>query len=126
MATTNELIEQGIMAIKSGNKVAARELLFHALQLNKHNEKTWLWLSGAVDSDAERKYCIEKVLELNPQNLAAQRGISNLAHISALPPTDTTTPAIDEVSVIQKPKKVTKLPFSQRIQKIAVSPNNLF
>jgi len=75
---SDELLKQGIAACKAGRKVEARELLFQALELDRHNEQAWLWLSSVVDTDAERHTCLEEVLVLNPANVAARRGLEQM------------------------------------------------
>jgi hypothetical protein len=72
------LTQQGITALQANDKARAHDLLGKALHIEPHNEQAWLWLSGAVQSDAERRYCLERVLVLNPHNTAAQRGIAIL------------------------------------------------
>ena len=75
MTTPTELTAQGIAALKAGDKVLAYGLLTQSLGVNPQNELAWLWLSGVVQDDAERKYCLEQVLDLNPGNEAARRGL---------------------------------------------------
>jgi hypothetical protein len=80
-ATSNHadlLTQQGIAALQSNDKPGAYEMLGRAVQLAPHNEQAWLWLSGAVATDAERRYCLEQVLVINPRNSAAQRGMALL------------------------------------------------
>lgn len=48
------LREQGIAALKAGDVAHARELLAQAIQHNPRDEVSWLWLSGAVDTDRDR------------------------------------------------------------------------
>ena len=74
----SDLVQQGIAAIKAGDKAEARQLLAQALRADPWNEQAWLWLSGAVESDDERLMCLNKVLEVNPGNGAAQRGVAML------------------------------------------------
>ena len=64
--TSEELRKQSIAAYKAGRRAQARELLLKALQMDRHNEQTWLWLSAVADTDAERRVCLEEVLVLNP------------------------------------------------------------
>ena len=73
--TTDDLLKQGIAALKAGHRDVARSLLAQAVEQDKHNETAWLWLSGAMDTDEERYACLEKVLEINPDNEAAKRGM---------------------------------------------------
>jgi hypothetical protein len=82
-----QLLAQGIEAVKSGDRPRARELLARAIQLNPADDRVWLWLSGAVETDDERRRCLERVLQLNPGNQAAQRGLAAITSAaSALPP----------------------------------------
>jgi hypothetical protein len=76
--TTDDLLRQGIAALKAGGKAEARSLLRQVVEQDEHNEMAWLWLSGAVDTDEERRTCLENVLAINPNNVAAQRGIEAL------------------------------------------------
>lgn len=72
------LVEEGIAAFKEGQRVKAQELLTQAVELNERNEKAWLWLSGAVDADEDRRVCLENVLAINPDNAAALSGLARL------------------------------------------------
>jgi hypothetical protein len=72
------LTQQGIAALQSNDKPRAYEMLGRAVQIEPHHEQAWLWLSGAVATDAERRYCLEQVLVINPRNSAAQRGMTLL------------------------------------------------
>jgi hypothetical protein len=37
-----------------------------------------LWLSGVVDTNEDKRICLENVLVLNPGSLAAKRGLEKL------------------------------------------------
>ncbi len=76
--TNTDTSEQGIAALQSGHKAEARALLVQALQQDKRNETAWLWLSGAVKTNAERRACLEEVLAINPGNEMAKRGLERL------------------------------------------------
>jgi hypothetical protein len=78
MTDTNDLLKQGIAALKAGQKAEARHLLERVVQQDENNETTWLWLSGAVDTDSERIYCLRQVLSINPNNEMARRGLTAL------------------------------------------------
>jgi tetratricopeptide (TPR) repeat protein len=80
------LADQGIAALQSGQSEQARELLTQSLQLDPHNIRAWLWLSGAVDSPDEQRYCLEQVLALDPHHEAARRGLQSLAPEQTAPP----------------------------------------
>ena len=70
----NTELQQGIAAVKAGNKQLALDMLMRATQSPDAAEMAWLWMSSVVNDDAERLYCIERVLRLNPQNANAQKG----------------------------------------------------
>ncbi len=78
------LTQQGITALKQGNKLAALGLLRQATQNNPKDLSAWLWLSGAVDTDQERFDCLKKVLEIDPNNQTAQKGIAKLVSTGKL------------------------------------------
>jgi tetratricopeptide (TPR) repeat protein len=73
------LLRAGIDALKAGDNARARELLGQAIRRNPRDERAWLWLSGALETDRERRQCLERVLELNPHNAAARNGLAMLA-----------------------------------------------
>jgi hypothetical protein len=74
----NALVEDGIRAYRAGEKERARELLQQATDIDSENEKGWMWLSAVVESDEERRICLENVLYINPNNENATRGLSKL------------------------------------------------
>lgn len=82
---SNERLQAGIRAYKAGDRAGARQLLREALELDRTNEKAWLWLSGVVDSDAERRRCLQNVLKLDPTNEAAHKGLARLQAAAAPP-----------------------------------------
>ena len=63
-----ELEERGIEAARAGQKDEARRLLQHSLRLESANDNAWLWLASVAKDKRERLLCLQKVLELNPQN----------------------------------------------------------
>ena len=64
--TTDDLSKRGITALNTGRKAEARSLLMQVVQQDEHNEMAWLWLSGAMDTDKDRRICLENVLAINP------------------------------------------------------------
>lgn len=74
----NDLTQQAVVALRSGNKIRARNLLKAALRQDPHDVDAWLWLSGAVDSDNERVDCLQNVLRIDPSNKAAAKGYTAL------------------------------------------------
>src|SRR5438552_1091733 len=87
------LLSAGIAALKAGDNARARELLGQAIRRNPRDERPWLWLSGAVETDPERRQCLERVLMLNPHNAAARNGLAMLAAAAADAPVAPVAPA---------------------------------
>src|SRR6185295_11071784 len=94
--------------LQANDKRRAYDLLGRAVQLEPHSEQAWLWLSGAVDSAAERRYCLERVLAINPHNAAALRGLAILP--PALPVSPAAASARREASEVADPTVVTYMP----------------
>lgn len=88
----------GIAALKAGEHELARDWLTRVVEVDRENERAWLWLSGALEDPTERRLCLENVLVLNPANEAAQRGLRLLAEAPAAPLPD---PAAGERGEIQ-------------------------
>lgn len=63
-----EFQEQGIQAAKAGQKDQARKFLQQAIRLEPRNETTWLWLASVAKDNRERLLCLQKVLQINPDN----------------------------------------------------------
>src|SRR5690606_17666936 len=79
--TVNSLVSDGIAACRAGDKVRAFDLLVQALHADARNETAWLWLSAAVNTKGEQRFCLERVLELNPQNVAVRQGLLRLSQV---------------------------------------------
>ena len=72
------IVDQAIAVLKDGDKVRGAELLAQVIQRDPNNELAWLWLSAIVGTAAERRFCLERVQAINPQNAAVQRGLQTL------------------------------------------------
>lgn len=71
-----DLLQQGIVAARSGQREAARALLMQVVEGDERNEQAWLWLAGVVDGSEDIRTCLQNVLDLNPANLQAQQGLA--------------------------------------------------
>jgi tetratricopeptide (TPR) repeat protein len=83
--------------------------LLALLELDENNEQAWLWLSGVVDDDADRRVCLENVLALNPNQTAARKGLAKLDAES--PPKERVTktyPAVSPATAVLYPERLTK------------------
>lgn len=75
-------LQAGIVAARAGHRAEARELLQQALQADPRSEQGWLWMSAVVETDAERRLCLERVLSINPHNQTARAGLEKLNALS--------------------------------------------
>jgi hypothetical protein len=92
MTTAHDLLQHGIEALKAGRKAEARTLLMQVVQRDQYNELAWLWLSGAVETDDERRTCLENVLAINPHNSVAEQGLDSLKVRQGIRPLIVTPP----------------------------------
>lgn len=75
-----DTLQAGITAAREGRNAAeARALLQQALQAEPRSEQGWLWMSAVVETDDERRICLERVLTINPNNQTAQAGLEKLS-----------------------------------------------
>jgi len=71
-------LARGIQAAKRGDRIAASNLLYEVVDREPKNEIAWLWLSYVLDSEEDRRICLENVLTLNPHNRYARQGLARL------------------------------------------------
>lgn len=76
----------GIAALRKGDREQARRLLTATLHANAADARAWLWLSGAVTTPAEQRYCLERALACDPSLAPAQRGLTMLGAVKAQAP----------------------------------------
>jgi hypothetical protein len=72
------LRDEGIKAIKKGQKIKGRALLKEYLKLNPKDTMGWLWLSSVVESHQDKVKCLKKVLSIDPNNKHAQIGLERI------------------------------------------------
>ena len=97
----NDHLQRGIDALKAGHKEQARQLLEQVVEKDPWSVQGWLWLSGAVESDAERMRCLNRVLQIDPQNPTALQGVVKLrrARMQQAQPSPTEDEPADEKDV---------------------------
>ena len=71
----NQLVESAVESLQTGDRATARSLLVQALRLDPRHEMATLWLSGTSEHPAEQRRILQRVLEINPLNSIAQRGL---------------------------------------------------
>jgi signal peptidase I len=97
-------LNMAIEAMQKNDLPHARGLLRGYVSYYRKDELGWLWLSRVVEQPEERIQCLQRVLAINPGNVAAQRELAALT--GKLPrPAQSTTRA---------PVKIKPQPLSQR------------
>jgi len=76
--TSKDFTEQGVAALKEGDKSKAHDLLRQAVELDPKNAKAWYFLSRTQTSIADKRASLEKTLELMPNNKPAREALDNL------------------------------------------------
>lgn len=72
-APLDALVERGVAAAKQGEHQQALALLAEALARDPRHELAWLWLSGVVATDAERRALQESVMQGARHGTSEQR-----------------------------------------------------
>jgi hypothetical protein len=120
---TDQLFRQALAAAQA-NDLSTASLLFKQVLIRQpRHEQAWLWLSGVVQTDAERRYCLEQVLMRNPEHPAAQRGLAMLPKVAPVSPFDQAStsehPAVPStehvLNVLQTPSKSAELVSREQV-----------
>lgn len=82
--TANEILAQ--CGIKNSSP-----LFQEAFQEQSNREMEWLWYAEWVANDAEKRYCLQRALHINPNSTAARKGLAVLRrkHTAEMQPTNT-------------------------------------
>lgn len=108
MSTNKDLqdkLKTGIDAARSGDRVTARKLLQEVIRADPRSELAWMWLASTTDNIAERRACLSKALEINPNNARAKEALDKLG--------------VEAARAAQDKQKVNEL---KRIQRGAAGP----
>lgn len=77
----SDKLNQAMQLIKAGNKQAALPLLKNIVQSEPNNEMSWLLLYSCVEPFSQKKYCLQKALEINPNNQNARTALKKLTEL---------------------------------------------
>ena len=73
---TEELLCTGIALAKAGKGLEARNILGQVVRDDPRSATGWLWLAGVVETQEQQRYCLERVLQLNPRDKVARRALT--------------------------------------------------
>ncbi|MBC7811324.1 MAG: PD40 domain-containing protein [Burkholderiales bacterium] len=68
----------GIEAARVGDNTKAQDLLKRVVIADENNELAWLWLASTADTIPKRRACLERVLQINPNNERALEAMRRL------------------------------------------------
>ena len=68
------------LALEQGDRFQARDQLASLLKEDQDNIEYWLLMSTVVESNKERIYCLNKVLELDPEDELARKELTKLGY----------------------------------------------
>lgn len=79
---SSEKLDAAIKSIEAGDKTAAMRILASIVTTDPRNEMAWFWLSKCVEENDRKRYCLSRVLAINPNNRDARQ---ELALLESLP-----------------------------------------
>lgn len=71
-------LKQAVTAIKNGDTKTGKRLLTQILASDPNNENAWLWMTQIASTEYDRLFCLQKILEINPDNEQAKQGLTIL------------------------------------------------
>ena len=72
-ADFERLMEQGRAALARGKRDLAHDIWRKAAIQNPYNEQVWLALLDVLDAPADRRVCLQNIVQINPMNAKARR-----------------------------------------------------
>jgi hypothetical protein len=122
MPTAADLTKQGIAAHTANDKPRATALFRQAIELDSTYEMAWLWLSSVLDNQAEKRFCLEQALVINPQSAGAERGLALLpSGITAQSPFAITVPTTSIAMPVQT-TAISSLPRADLLPATTTTP----
>jgi len=71
-------LQKGINAAKAGRMQEALEFMKDAIIEEPQNADVWVWIAAIIDNLEKQEIFLNKALEIDPNNIPAQRGLSYL------------------------------------------------
>lgn len=69
---------QAIEIIRQGNLAEGAKILSQVIKNNPEDETAWLWMSACVTDTEKKIFCLNKVVQINPTNASARKGLAAL------------------------------------------------
>lgn len=85
-AEVSNLLVQGFKAAKEGRREEAYDIFCDVVKRDPNNELGWLYRAATTQDLSEAYVCLQRVLNINPANEKAQRGVERIqSRLSAEP-----------------------------------------
>jgi len=68
-----DLLQAGRVAYTAGKRKMAHDLWREAANIDPYNEQVWLALLDVIESDNDKRVCLQNILSINPMNVQARR-----------------------------------------------------
>lgn len=76
--STEEILRTGIAAAKAGDLERAAACFVRVVQADPSSEQGWFLLGMCRSDPGQRRYCLQRVLEINPNNRQAREQLARL------------------------------------------------
>ncbi|NWG15004.1 MAG: hypothetical protein HXY41_00065 [Chloroflexi bacterium] len=73
-----DLMQAGRVALAAGKPQVAHDLWKEAAALDPYNEQVWLALLDVLQTDADRRVCLQNIIAINPLNVQARRQLNRI------------------------------------------------
>ena len=84
----DDLLIQAIALIKAGKTNEGAALLRQHLQADSRSEMGWLWMTACVETNALKCDCLNRALEINPENIHAREALQKMGMAVDAPTVD--------------------------------------
>lgn len=97
--------ELGRKAYDQGNKESAVSYFAAFVREFPHSEAGWLWLGHSLDDVEKRRYCYERVLQMNSSNSEAKVGLTSLQPKPSINPSITPEEKSTDAGILVEKKE---------------------
>lgn len=73
-----DLMQAGRAALTAGKPQLAHDLWREAAAIDPYNEQVWLALLDVIETDHDRRVCLQNIISINPLNVQARRQLNRL------------------------------------------------
>ncbi|MEI7554612.1 tetratricopeptide repeat protein [Candidatus Chlorohelix sp.] len=74
----SDLLQEGISAVRSGNKKQGAEKLMELVKQDSRNSEAWFWLAAATDNQEEAAQCLRRSLRIDPGHTRAKQALESI------------------------------------------------